>query len=450
MSEHNLITLEEVARRAAAGHSAFSPSSSKMWLNCSGSLIPNILAEDECSQEAAEGTVAHKVAEQWLKTGKRPNKWIGRVFTVEGWDIEVTEEMLAYVGDYVDYVQELELRAVEFLTETRVDFSDLTPIPDQGGTADHIAIVEIEDELFNAQGDPAYEIIVTDLKYGKGVRVIAEGNTQCRIYGYGAFKLFRKKYNIVKVTIRIAHPRLTDGFTEVSMSIGELLEFTEYVKERAAAAWHFDAPRTPTEDGCQWCKIRGTCPALYEHLANATAGVFEDDDEDEHSYTGEQQRAANERLEDELGPEPFSPVNPARLSTAALAKLLRYRGLMEKFFNEVESELLERAISGEEEIPGWKLVRGRSTRSWPENIAPIYRKLKALGLKEGALWKTELISPAQAEAKLHAKAGLSKDQASKVVNAVAVKPPGKKSLVRASDKREALPSDGDVFMDDED
>lgn len=442
MSEHNLITLDEVARRAAAGHSAFSPSSSKMWLNCSGSLIPNILAEDECSYEAAEGTVAHKVGEQWLKTGKRPKSWIGRVFNVEGWDIEVTEEMLAYVSDYVDYVQELELRAVEFLTETRVDFSDLTPIPDQGGTADHIAIVPGPVDFF--------EIVVTDLKYGKGVRVYAEGNTQCRIYAYGAWKLFKDKYDISTVTIRIAHPRLTDGFTEQSISIEELLEFADFVKDRAAAAWHFDAPRTPTEEGCQWCKIRGTCPALYEYLADATAGVFEDDDDDEHSYTGDQQRKANEDLEDELGPEPFKPVNPARLSTAALAKLLRYRGLMEKFFNEVESELLERAISREEEIPGWKLVRGRSTRSWPDNIVPIYKKLKALGINPDALWKTDFISPAQAEALLHAKAGLSKDEASKVVNAVAVKPLGKKSLVRASDKREALPSDGDVFADDED
>jgi hypothetical protein len=421
-----------------------------MWLNCSGSLIPNILAEDECSKEAAEGTVAHMVGERWLKTGKRPSKMLGKSYVVDGWDIEVTEEMMAYVGDYVDWVQELELQAVEFLTETRVDFSDLTPIPDQGGTADSIAIIEAEDELFAQQGDKAYEIIVTDLKFGKGVRVFAEGNTQGLLYGYGAFRLFRKKYNIVKITIRIAHPRLKDGFTSYSISVGELLAFAEYVKERAAAAWQFGAPRTPTEEGCQWCKVTD-CAARYQALADATAGVFEDDDEDEdRTYTEDEQKAANERLEDDLGPEPFAPVDPVKLSTAALAKLLRYRGMMEKFFNQIETELMDRAISREEDVPGWKLVEGRSNRAWPDNEALVYKLLRRHGLKEGAIYTMDIISPAVAEAKLHAKAGLSKAQAGKIVNSLAVKPPGKKSLVRASDRREALASDGDVFVDDED
>jgi hypothetical protein len=450
LSEHNLISLDEVARRAAAGHSAFSPSSSKMWLNCSGSLIPNILAEDECSEEAAEGTVAHKVGERWLKTGKRPKEMIGQTYTVDGWDIEVTEEMVDYVRDYVDYVQELEQTAVEFLTETRVDFSDLTPIPDQGGTADHIAIVEIEDELFNAQGDKAYEIVVTDLKYGKGVRVIAEGNSQGRLYGYGSFLIFRKKYNIVRIRIRIAHPRLTDGFTEETLSIGELLAFAEYVKERAAAAWKWDAPRTPTDEGCQWCKVKGTCPALFLETAEVTSAAFEDDDEFvPRTYTKVEMDAATETLEDDLGEEPFRLRNPQKLSTKALAKILRYRKVVEQFFAAVEAELLDRALSRDEEIPGWKLVRGRANRKWPENIAPIYRKLRSLGLKDSAIFTQEMISPAVAEAKVKAKAGLTKDAAANIINAIAVRPPGTISLVRANDRREALASDTDAFEDDD-
>lgn len=444
MSEHKLLklTLDDVARMASRGHSAFSPSGSKMWLTCLGSLIPNIMAEDETSAEAAEGTVAHGIAEEWLRTGKRPKGIVGLIEVVDDHEIEITDEMMAYVGDYVGLVQELEDEAVEFLTETRVDFSDLTPIPDQGGTADNIAIIAIDDQ----PGD--FEIVVTDLKYGKGVRVVAEGNTQGQLYGYGAWRLFRDRYNIVRVRIRIVHPRLEGGTTEFTISVDELLEFAAYVKERAHAAWQFDAPRTPSEAGCQWCKIKGTCPALYAHLAEVTSGVFEDEDE-EAEYTAEQQRDARENLEDDLGGPAFKPFNPQKLSTAALAKVLRYRKLMENFFNAVEAELLDRALSREEDIPGWKIVEGRTRRAWPENEMEAIRKLKEAGLKDSSIFTLDMISPAEAERKLHGKAGLSTEEAAKLVNSLAVKPRGNRSLVRRTDNRPAAIKSGDVFADDD-
>lgn len=441
MSEHRPITLDDVAKLAPAGHSIFSPSSSKMWLTCSGSLIPNVLSHDSAGEEAAEGTVAHSVAERWLTSGERPEHLIDTVETVDGWDIEITDEMLAFVGDYVAYVDQLRVGAVQFLTETRVDFSNLTPIPNQGGTADNIAIFEI------AEGE--YEIVVTDLKYGKGVRVIAEGNSQGLLYAYGALRKFRKRYNIVSVRIRIFHPRLHDGATEYVITVDELLEFARYVKQRAHDAWQFDAPRTPSEDGCQWCKIKGTCPALYDYIAEVTSGAFDDDDEFVPRKSREVQVQAIERLEDELGEEPFRFVDPAKLSTTALAKILRYRKVTEQFFAAVEEALLERALSFDEEIPGFKIVEGRTRRKWPDDEISVYRRLKREGLKDAAIYDQVIISPAEAEKRLHAKTGVSKKEAEAIVNALAFKPPGPKSLVRASDTRPALASDADAFEDDD-
>jgi hypothetical protein len=122
---------------------------------------------------------------------------------------------------------------------------------------------------------------------------------------------------------------------------------------------------------------------------------------------------------------------------------------MENFFNGIEAELLDRAIAGGQDVPGWKVVEGRSRRKWPENEAPVYLKLRRLGLKESAIYDQTMISPRQAEDKLHAKTGLSKDAAAKIVNSLAVKPLGSKSLVRTSDNRSALPSDADAFLDDD-
>ncbi len=452
------MTLDDIARLAAEGHSAFSPSSSKMWLTCSGSLIPNILAHDQAGEEAAEGTVAHLVGETWLKHGRKAaHNMIGEVHTVDGWDIEVTSEMVGYVAHYVQWCQEIEAEAVEALTETRVDFSDLTPIPNQKGTADHIAIVPLrhKDGCRLDSKKPgfrgAYEIVVTDLKYGKGVRVYAENNTQARIYAYGAWRIYKDRYDIRSVRIRIAHPRLADGFSEWVISIDELLDFAyNTVKPRAKAAWRFDAPRTPSEDGCQWCKIRATCPALYQLGVETTSSVFDDEDEMEETYDSTRLAEIADEAEDDFADAPFQPGDPAKLSTKALAKILRYRAVVEKFFSAVEAELLERAIAEEEDVPGWKLVEGRTLRRWPEDFAAVYRKLKRYGLKDSAIFTESMISPAQAEAKLVAKAGLSKSAAASIINTLAIKPPGPKSLVRLSDKREALPSDALVFDDEDD
>lgn len=447
VSEHRPITLDDVVRLAQTnGHALFSPSSSKMWLTCSGSLIPNVLADDNTSEEAAEGTVAHSVAERWLTSGKRPEHLTGEIETVDGWDIEITDEMVAYVGDYVAYVEELRDKAVEFLIETRVDFSNLTPIPDQGGTADNIAIVPIDPDEYG--GQEWFEIIVTDLKYGKGVRVIAEGNSQGSLYGYGCYRLFREKYPIARVRIRICHPRLEGGITETVLTVDELKDFARYVRERAHAAWQFDAPRTPSEDGCQWCKIKGTCPALYQHIAEVTSGAFDDDDEFV-PRSREVQVLANEKLEDDLGDAPFRFIDPARLSTTALAKVLRYRKVTEQFFAQVEETLLERAISLEHEVPGWKVVQGRTRRKWPDDEIAVYRRLKKQGLRDGAIYDQVIISPAEAEKRLHAKAGFSKKEAKAIVDALAYKPPGPKSLARVSDNRPALASDADAFEDDD-
>jgi hypothetical protein len=220
------------------------------------------------------------------------------------------------------------------------------------------------------------------------------------------------------------------------------------VKGRAHDAWQFDAPRTASEDGCQWCKIKGTCPALYQHISEVTSGAFDDDDEFV-PRSREVQVLANEKLEDDLGDAPFNFIDPAKLSTAALAKVLRYRKVTEQFFAQVEETLLERAISLEEEVPGWKVVQGRTRRKWPDDEIEVYKFLRCQGLKDGAIYDQIILSPAQAEEKLHAKLGLPKKEAKAIVDSLAYKPPGPKSLARVSDNRPALASDADAFEDDD-
>ena len=98
MTEHKLpalrgpLTAKQIAKKMASGHSVFSPSGAEMTTTCAESLVINALAPDDTNIDSATGTVAHWLAEKWLKSGKRPDRWIGRTRTVKDFTIEIDEE----------------------------------------------------------------------------------------------------------------------------------------------------------------------------------------------------------------------------------------------------------------------------------------------------------------------------------------------------------------------
>jgi len=190
-------------------HAIYSPSGSKMWAYCSGSLIPNLFADNENSYESSEGTVAHWVSERWLKTGKRPDHLIGLIIPMFSethlFQIEVTHDMLDSVEIYVSACFEEQKNAEIMLVEEHVSLGDLPPklwhdgewheFPPQGGTIDNLIV-------------KSGKLIITDLKYGVGVPVSADHNFQLMLYAYGAYLRYGIKYKIDRVVLRIAQVRL--------------------------------------------------------------------------------------------------------------------------------------------------------------------------------------------------------------------------------------------------
>ena len=55
-------------------------------------------------------------------------------------------------------------------------------------------------------GDDTLHVI--DLKYGKGVKVDAVGNTQARLYAAGALDTFGLLYGFDKIRVHIYQPRI--------------------------------------------------------------------------------------------------------------------------------------------------------------------------------------------------------------------------------------------------
>jgi hypothetical protein len=429
MTEHvfTLTQMREAIRRVElGGHSVFAPSASKMWLGCSGSLIPNLFAPDDAGEDAAYGTVGHAVGEEWLKTLKRPKHLIGTSQYVPsgelGFLIEIDEVMLDYVKRYVDWCKHLPGR---HFVETRVDFSVLTPIPNQGGTADHVACM------------PG-RMVITDLKMGKGVKVFAEGNTQAMLYALGFFLKWDWLYDFEDILIRIAQPRL-DHWDEWLITREQLLEFAEYVKVRAAAAWVQNAPRTPSAEACQWCRVQANCSAKAKVVFDLAEGVFDD-----LAKTVSVEEA--DEFRGRLDFKEFELADPMSLTTLEMEQIYEWRGSVERYFLKIHEELMKRAQRGMK-LKMQKLVESRSHRAF-RNKDRTVAKLLELGLKREDILTEELPSPAQVEEMLRKKLKYTTKMLEGVLEDVVIRPPGKATLAPMSDKRPPFGSnDGDVFSD---
>lgn len=408
-----------------------------MWLNCPGSLIPNLLLPDEGSEDAAYGTVAHGVMELWGKTGKKPVHLIGTNESVDndrwGWLIWIDEDMLDHCQSCMDWVEWIE---GEKLWERRVDFSRITPIPNQKGTADLI-IVQLEKR----------RLIVIDWKFGKGVPVYAERNTQAMLYALGALWEMEERYGVrfEEIEIRIGQPR-RDHFDEWVTTRDDLLQFAGWAQARMALAWSVNAPRVAGSKQCEFCKAKHDCAAYAKLTVELTEGYFENL-ENPHPCTAEEMQEFKDRLDDDLYEFRLEAAEVGTLTTAQLAKLWPFQGAVTKFWNALPVELLRRQLQGEDLTPvGLKPVEGRSRRVF-RNRDAVVQKLTSLGVPREEVIIETLTSPAEAEKALKRAGHRNKDLPS-LLDGLIFKPPGKPTLARLSDKRPALVDISEDAFDD--
>lgn len=385
-------------------HAKLSASGAKRWMNCPPSVNLEAQFPDKPSEYAAEGTLAHSLAELLLRYNN--NEMTKKTFTTRlnkiKKDPQYNQEMLDYIEDYAQTVWEQfnETKAVcpdaKALFEQRLDFSEY--VPEGFGTGD---VVIIADDM----------VQVIDLKYGKGVGVSAEENPQLRLYGLGAYLEHSLLYDIQRIRMTIIQPRLDNISTE-EISVEELLAWAEKdVKPKAQLAIIGDGEFC-VGDHCRFCKAFAVCRAQKDHQMELARYEFAD---------------------------------AAFLDDSEIGDVLSRVDALVKWAEAIKNYAFDQALNHGIHYDGWKLVEGRSNRVYTdkEKVAEVLTKA---GYKE--IYKPEELQGITAMEKL-----LGKNKFSELLKDLVEKPEGKPVLVPEADRRPELNTSDkakDEFSDEED
>ena len=371
-------------------HAKLSASGSKKWLTCTRSASLEEQFPDDTSIYAEEGTFAHAVFEHVMQCHLEQQMVYWSSFQHnEFWSEELRDHVINAAQRAIDAIVEARESCSDplVLIERRLDFSPW--VPEGFGTGD---LVIVADGLLS----------VFDLKYGKGVPVMATNNSQMRLYGLGALNELGHLYDIDRVRMTILQPRL-ENYDSEEISAAELLLWGEsYVKPRAQLAWDGEGEFVPGEHCTSgFCKARYQCPARSEHAL----AVAKSD---------------------------FALLPPELLSREQVLQVLDKADLAIDWLNDVKSYALREAEAGHQ-IPGWKLVEGRSNRKYTDADAVADRLIDA-GVPEDVVYDRNVRGITAMEQIL------GKKKFAEHLADLVVKPPGKPTLVREEDKRPALSS----------
>ncbi|MBN3809435.1 DUF2800 domain-containing protein [Paraburkholderia sp. Ac-20347] len=398
-------------------HALLAPSAAHTWILCPASIAASIDQPDESSEYADEGTAAHTLM-AWCLQGKSDAiDYVGHIIEVGERKFVVDHEMADFVQLYVDRVRErveaLQLAgaSVEMLIEQRLSIEHITGEPGAKGTSDTVLIATWPDGRAEQE--------VWDLKFGRGVEVLAEWNPQGLVYAGAAYEEHSTFVDFQRVRIVIHQPRVNPDPNEWELVPSQLVQWIDTVARPAAehargligqklAAADFN----PGEKQCRFCKAKAVCPALARHVEHMLGADFESLD---------------------LTPEQRGPLSLDLLDNAALGVIYPVLPLIEQWGKAVLARI-EIELHAGREVPGTKLVQGRrGARQW-ESSDDAEKLLKGMRLKNDQMYNFKLISPTQAEKLLKAES----PRRWKKVEALITQRDGAPSVASESDKRPAL------------
>lgn len=362
------------------GHALLSPSASHRWLNCTPSAMLEKDIKGTTSVYAEEGSLAHDLAELELNfhfkniTKRTYNSRLKKIKA----NPLFKEEMLAYVEDYTTFVIE---RCSDHSTidiEKKIELSDY--IIKGSGTGDAIVISNIT-------------LHVCDLKYGKGVAVDAESNTQLMIYALGALKEYELSYDIQEVELCIIQPRI-GNYSTWTIPVKDLLQWANTILIPIAQTAYKGKGVQKSGPWCKFCKVKAECATIAADNMKLAKHDFK---------------------------------SPHLLDKEDLLSIYGQIDKLVDWANSVSDHILKSALSGEK-WDGYKLVEGRSMRKWKDE-KEVAERLTSEGYGPEEFMISKLGGIGAIE-KL-----IGKKDFNLTIGDLVIKPQGKPTLVPESDKR---------------
>lgn len=308
-----------------SSHAELSASGTSRWMACPASPSRSVGLENKATIYAATGTAAHYIAAECQNSGIKPDRWLGQKASVEGYEIDIDQEMIDAINLYLTNIYASERKGDRCFVEADISAALRQLHPKLGGHADRIMWRESEKLLR-----------VYDFKYGAGVYVEVIDNKQMKTYALGALLSF-PQFHADRVEVVIVQPRLGDdaGFRSDTFPAIDLLDFSADLLDAARATEAADPKAVAGDKQCRWCpaaRVPGRCPELEQRQAVVMADHF--DNLDARSY-----------------------------SVYKLSEALVMLPLLEARIEAIRSFAYGEAEKGVE-IPGFKVVEKRAVRRW--------------------------------------------------------------------------------------
>lgn len=327
-------------------HSAVGASSCSRWSKCPGSirLIARSPAQPS-SRYADEGSVAHILAEETLKTYLEQEVICGETKSVR---LFPTEPDYSPVGDEVEYGDNVITITEEMCEAVHVYVTTILTDWNKMPTAKlylehHFELEDVDAEAYGTVDTCLVDwnsgvIKVYDFKYGRGIVVEVFQNEQMGYYALGALQ-YLDGAAVNSIELVVVQPRAWHKEGPVrrwNPTIGEMGMFRNALINAINATREPDAPLHAGEH-CGFCPAKILCPEI--------------------------KRYANEKAKIDFAPDKVTVPDPVALTTEELIPLCKAASVVKDLFDQAMHELKRRLEKGEE-VKGFKIVKRRSNRRW--------------------------------------------------------------------------------------